>query len=248
MLLFVLSVTIVSCEKNEPSASSNTNSSLSNNLLSGKIDSFISGSVDSVLAYLKLGNKDTTHFGYETIASDGSFSIKTTITPASSGLVRFYDMFDEDFTGSISDTNTYVSKYSMEFYASRNGVTCGEILKTNYNSFEKEDSTGASMSVFVYSDRELKVSGKEIHSYNEGKAYSETYTANYDFILKKGWNELVMKRVYYNQSATGSVKTETSLTSNITSDLKWRFFPDNLRSASIESYAHNMNPLFGFIK
>lgn len=248
VLLFALSATIVSCEKDdEPSTSSNENSSLSNNVLSGKIDLFTNGSTNGVKALL-YQNEDTTRMGYSAITSDGSFSF-TLSTPTTSDLENFAQHnLSESFTGTVSDANALTSQSTLGFWTYLNGSFSGDMIKTNFSILNNRHKKGSSWSIFIYCDREVTVSGKKTNMYDEGTTYSTTLTANYNFTIKKGWNELVTKVINFSESSTGSDVEEISLSNTITSDLKWRLFSDNLRSASIESNTQHMNPFGGFMK
>ncbi len=236
MSLLALSLSVgmvfVSCggDEDEPSANA---TSLSNSVLSGKVESF-DGSVSQVKALAYTSDAEDTYInvGEGAISSTGSFSINL-VAPGNAGLCKIG--MDSSFVGTISDTTALISKESLVFAAYSGTSVNGALIKSNFTSTDLTENQGAAYSIFVYSDKDVKVSGKSSISENIS-GYQLNYTENYNFTLKKGWNELVYKvsKVSY---TTTTVTEELSLTNTISSDLKWRLMSDALKSAMVDDSA-----------
>ena len=234
MSLLALSLSVgmvcVSCGGDEDEPSGNSGS-VSNSVLSGKIESF-DGSVSQVKAFTYFSDIATPcqNVGEGAILSDGSFSINLA-TPVSSSLSKIE--VDDAFVGTISDPTALVSQDTLGIHAYTGGTMAGVLLKCNNTNIEEEGLEGAAFSVFVYSDKEVKVSGKTSGSISDSEyQVNIEIIENDNFTLKKGWNELVYRVTKLSYTAT-SFTQEISLTNTISSDLKWRLVSGTLKSAVV---------------
>lgn len=234
MSLLALSLSVgmvcVSCggDEDEPSANA---SSLSNSALNGKIDSY-----DGSVSFAKALVYDNESYSYQSvgegsISSNGSFSISLA-TPPNSSLCKI-DL-DSLFVGAISDTSALVLEEPLGIGAYSGTSMTGALLKANFSSVNSSATEGAAYSIFIYSNKEVKVSGKSSISENIS-GYQVTYVENNNFTLNKGWNELVYKISKLSYSGT-SVTEELTLTNTVSSDLKWRLISDSsLKSAVVDN-------------
>ena len=236
MSLLALSLSVgmvcVSCGGDEDEPSANT-SSLSNSALSGKVESF-DGSASTVKAMVYSYTTSSTiqsSVGEGAISSGGNFSM-TLATPDNSYLGKIEA--DSSFAGTISDPTALVSQNELEIGAYSGNSLVGVLLKANFSGSVDDISTeGAAYSMFIYSNKEVTVSGKS--SFSETySGYQMSYVENCNFTLKKGWNELVFKLSKFSYTNT-SITEEVTLTNTISSDLKWRLVSGTLKSAVVDN-------------
>lgn len=64
----------------------------------------------------------------------------------------------------------------------------------------------------------------------DGTTCSETVIENYNFTLKKGWNEITCK-TWKAINTHLVVNYQYSISDTITSDMKWLYFPESAESA-----------------
>jgi len=191
--------------------------------VSGTIVNYVSGEVTTVKSF-QSDYSDNGVLSTSPISSDGKFSIvlsgdKLTLKEVSETVPQGVE---------LSDTTASIGSNRFEVYKDADELS--ELIKCNYTN-PNEESVGMAYSSFIYSDKPFTIKGAETND-----SSNEVYIYNYNCILKKGWNEIVSKITTYTKTTTGYIET-TSVTTDLSSDLKWRYF--NTGSSTIRSKAHS---------
>ena len=210
-ILVSLCVTFSGCQKDEELPVVLT-SITTGGIFNGTIMEYVAGSVDSVQSL------NTTILGSSVVSSLGKFSMKLIVPPLSvmgtlSGVL-------------VSDSTAMTGSFYMNSFKGQS-VT-GELKKCNFAT-DTLNKPGMSYALFVYSDRAFTMNGMRNQTSTWGnKTYS--YDNNYDVAINKGWNELIVKLISYNETTT-SLRSSVILTNTITADLQWRNFKHSVSFA-----------------
>ncbi|MDD2799419.1 MAG: hypothetical protein PHV20_12575 [Bacteroidales bacterium] len=225
-LVIVLGLLFTGCKKDETPGSNGT-TSLTNSTLTGAIESYPSGAKDSLYAIVSDTATKVGFVGHTVLSATGSFSLPLE-SPSSNFLQKAE--IDVAFVGTISDRTALISINPIQLIIIKNETPVYEIMRANFTTIENSSNVNAAYSIFVYSNKPLTVNGSSTLDFSDfGGALILTEKDN--FTLKSGWNELVYKVETMTTTATSASITMT-LTNNIPSDLKWRFFADNLMQNS----------------
>jgi len=173
-------------------------------VFNGTIVEYVAGSVDSVKSC------NTTILGSSWVSELGKFSMKLIVPPLSlmgtlSGVL-------------VSDSTAMTGSFYMNSFKGQS-VT-GELKKCNFVT-DTLNQPGMSYALFLYSDRAFTMNG--MHNQTSvwgGITYSSDY--NYDVVINKGWNELIVTLISYNKTSTG-LRISENMTNVITPDLQWRY-------------------------
>ncbi|HEY5508241.1 MAG TPA: hypothetical protein VIK29_06175 [Paludibacter sp.] len=201
VVLFVFVAAFYSCGKDEVSSASSASSSITSaGVISGTISNYGTTKVDSI------------HFnGSNAIVSTGGKFSSTIAIPKSADLHIFPVLPGVK----ISDVNALVSELEIVCYHNSQD---GKLYKTNMTE-NMTPFDGAALSVFVYCDRDVVITGSFSGDAAEiVQAVRLSGMVTLDLKLKKGWNEMVgtIEKV---SLTTGDVTMKVSNT--IPSDLKW---------------------------
>jgi hypothetical protein len=223
IVVMVLFAAFYSCKKND--VSPGVSSSISNNgILTGTIVND-SNRIDSIKVYDYIVDnynvvEGSIIIGKSAVLSSGKFSLVLTnpvlrkIGTGPSGVI-------------VSDTTAMVGNMN-ELEAYKSGIYYGNINKSNF-SISDIPIAGESTSQFMYSDRTFTIKGTEIDA-DTTYTYKSNLKINYSITFKKGWNEIVLEIDSYSNTTTTTTTVET-YSNNITSDLQWRYYPNNNASS-----------------
>jgi len=204
LIVFLFYVILSGCQKDQNLLTGN-NSLTVNGTMSGSILNYVPGSVDSIKALCPdlIGENGISSIGQFTI--DLSTPELLVTTGSMNGLL-------------VSDTAAMTGSVYLCTY--RGGMFSGLLNKSNL-PMDSLNKAGISYSMFTYSDRYFTIKGTRTTTdlFNDSQLIT---TAKYDVIIKKGWNELVVK--INSSSSTSCTTTISETVSNIiTSDLQWRY-------------------------
>jgi len=210
-ILVAVCVTFFSCQKEEK-LPVNLTSVTNSGILSGTIVDYEAGSVDSVKSL------DSTILGRSGVSSSGYFTMELIIPP----LLKMGVLSGVQ----VSDTMAMTGSFYINSFKGINAT--GELKKCNFAT-DTLNKPGMSYALFVYSDRAFTMNGMRNQTSTWGnKTYS--YDNNYDLAINKGWNELIVKLISYNETTT-SLRSSVILTNTITADLQWRNFKHSVSFA-----------------
>lgn len=155
-------------------------------------------------------------------SGNGHFKLKLTDNLCSSNLlppdIKLYD------TIKISDPLAKISS-PASFCAYKAGKYKGKFVYTNVDSTQYSNDQDISYSevVFVYSDRNVSISGQYLCPAKEGESYRMN-VKNYDLALNKGWNAICYS-VYNSDPMYREVVYSTE---SFAEGMKWLFVKDNI--------------------
>ncbi len=205
LALLVIGSFINSCKKdNNPTDSGYITS------ISGKFENWNSGS-DKII---KFEGPAAAYFlfGSSSIDSLGRFNIASLATPPANLLHSIDEMLGNTSLATDYSAKTY-SAAELLIYAGTNSTPLGFTSYLNNSSFNL-DSIGAITGWYIYTDKDVSVSG--IISHTDSNNF--TLTQENSIILKSGWNKCFSKL---------TLRTSNAITYKISnlqpSDIKWYY-------------------------
>jgi len=196
----ILSVAFFGCS-NQNAPATNNEEVLHDGTINGTISNYTAGAFDAIEC-IQLESSGTS-LGRCTPSADGKFSIKLS-TPTT-----LHNTYFSETGITVSDPTANYNQSVLAIYKNNNPI--GFILNCNFTTVNSISSiydlesnllAGNAYSVLMYADKNCTIKGS-------------ISSVNYDLTFKKGWNEVVGKKV---------TSSSTSATTTIPSDLKWRYF------------------------
>jgi hypothetical protein len=206
LALLVACSFITSCKKeNSPPVSGYITS------ISGKFENWNSGS-DKNIKFDVYPVGGYFSFGSSPIDSIGRFNIATLSAPSADLLKPIDQMLGSSTLASDHSANIF-SVSELLIYSGTDSTPWGYTSYLNNSSYNL-DTVGAVFGWYMYTDKDVSVSGVIANT----DTYNYTLTHEYSFILKVGWNKIFSKLTLSNTNA------QTYKITNIEpSNIKWYY-------------------------
>jgi hypothetical protein len=211
--VFILSLSLIVCvgcsnEDNDPSVETSDQSVTTTGTISGTIENYVSGEINNIECH---DGSNGGISGKSTISSKGKFSMTLSIDNMN------LDTWSREKIPAgvtVSDPNALYGAIYLGAY--KDATELGTVEKSNsqVEQGDEPNDLGDAFSKFVYSNKLVTIKGTN----------SDDDLYNYNFTLKKGWNEIVFKVTAQSTNSSGNVVRTISITNDIPSDLKWKYF------------------------